>query len=308
MPSDPTTPRVSIVIPAYNHAKWIGETLQSVLDQTFGDWEAVVVDDGSKDETGDIVRRFSPQIRYVRQENAGVSAARNAGLDLTRAPYVTFLDSDDIWPARTLENLVGCLDQNLGAGMVYGARCRMKEGLIYDCTIPSLAGSILVPLLMKDESLKLSIGSTMMRRSVLERVKPFDLRFSTSADYDLWLRIAAEYPVAFVREPVLHYRILPGSMHTNLRVFERDRLGVLEKFFSGDAGRRPEIASIKNEIYARAHYTIGGDAVHQGQWAFAMRHWALSARLRPAYLALRVIGWPMRQVTRALGYASRPEE
>lgn len=301
----PTTPRVSVIIPAYNHAEWIEETLQSVLNQTFKDWEAIVVDDGSKDRTGDVVRRFEPRIRYVRQENAGVSMARNAGLGLTTAPYVTFLDSDDIWPARNLELLVACLDRNPDAGMAYGGSCRLKGGQVYDCSIPSVAGDILIPLL-KHESIELSIGSTLMRRAALEKVKPFDPRFSTSADYDLYLRVAADYPVCSVVEPVLHYRILPASMHRNMRVFERDCLGVIDKFFSEGAGLRPELAVLKDEIYARAHYTIGGSALHERQWAMALRHLPLSARLGPAYFARRVFGWPVRLAARAFGYAPPP--
>lgn len=300
-----TTPRVSVIIPAYNQAEWIEATLHSVLNQTFKDWEAIVVDDGSKDRTGDVVRDFASQIRYVRQDNAGVSTARNAGLSLTTAPYVTFLDSDDVWPARNLEALVACLDQNPGAGMAYGGTCRMKEGRVYGCSSPSVAGNVLIPLL-KRESIELSIGSTLMRRAVLEKVKPFDPRFSTSADYDLYLRVAAEFPVCCVAEPVLHYRILPQSMHRNLRVYERDCLGVIDKFFSEGAGRRPELAALKGEIYARAHYALGGTAIHERQWAMALHHFPLAARMGPAYFSRRVLGWPVRLAARVLGYASQP--
>ena len=301
-------PRVSVVIPAYNHGAWIEETLEAVVRQTFTEWEAIVVDDGSTDDTGEVARRFAPRVRYVRQENAGVSAARNNGLAKTTGRYVTFLDSDDLFRPNGLEVLVAALDRDPSLGMVYGSQCRLKDGLVFDCSTPCHRGDILLPLLLKDQSFRLSSGTTLIRRDVLQAVQAFDPRFSTSADYDLWLRLAASYPVDFVPEPVLDYRVTPGAMHRNLRLFERDRLGVLDKFYSKGAGRRPELAALRSCAYARAHYCIGGEALYQRDWSLAFRHLARVVRLDPLFAARRLGGWPGRRAARMLGKAPHPGE
>lgn len=300
--------RVSIVIPAYNHEAQIAETLESVLAQTYTAWEAVVVDDGSKDGTAAVAARFAPRIQCHRQRNAGVAAARNAGFELTLGEYVTFLDSDDLWAPRCLESLVREMERDPRVGMVYGQRCRLKDGWVYDCIEPVHRGRVVEKVLLKDPTLRLGVGTNLIRRSALREVGLFDSRFSTSADYDMWLRLTAAFPVAFVTETTLLYRVVPGSMHRNFDRFEQDRLGVLEKFFGEGPGRAPELARLKGAAFARAHYAIGGEALHQRKWGRASAHLMRSSRLDPGFVARRLFGVPGRWMARALGQAPLADE
>jgi len=101
-------PKISVVIPTYNNAALLCETLDGVRRQTFKDFEIIVVDDGSKDNTGDVVARYDPTIHYLQQSNQGPAAARNKGVSLAQGEFIAFCDHDDIWNERHLEKLLGC--------------------------------------------------------------------------------------------------------------------------------------------------------------------------------------------------------
>src|SRR3989339_706645 len=137
-------PKVSVVIPAYNREELLPETIESVLAQTFQDFEIIVVDDGSTDNTREVISAFP--VRYYYQENQGVSAALNKGAELSRGEYLAFLGSDDIWLRDTLEKQVTVLDNNPGLGLVFGQLNMMDEdGKIFKVeksTIMSSSGMV----------------------------------------------------------------------------------------------------------------------------------------------------------------------
>src|SRR5579864_8740685 len=112
-------PQVSVVIPAYNAARFLGDAIQSVLNQTYSNFEVVVVNDGSTDDTESVVRSFGDRLFYVKQANKGVSAARNEGIKRARGQYVAFLDSDDVWLPTKLAEQIPFLEQNPEVGLVY---------------------------------------------------------------------------------------------------------------------------------------------------------------------------------------------
>ena len=289
-------PMVSIVVPAYNHGQWIAETLTSVLRQTFTDWEAIVVDDGSTDETAQVAAGFAPRIRYLRQENQGVSAARNRGLALGSGRYVAFLDDDDVWPPDKLELQVRALEAAPQVGMCYGAVCTMRGEWVGDCSKPTYRGDILLPLLRR--RIRLGPSAVLIRRDVLDDVGGFDTRFSVSADYDLWLRIAARFPADYVDKPVLYYRITPGAWHRNLDVITTDPLRVLDKFFTEGPGQQRALSTERASAYGRAHYAIAGEAAHQGKWRVAVRHLVTAARHDPVLSVRRLATMPLRYAAR----------
>ena len=111
--------RVSVIIPTYNRADLIGETIESVLKQTFDDFEIIIVDDGSTDATGEVVRKFDGPIKYLYQDNRGRSCARNRGFEASSGDYVCFLDSDDVLKPMMIERQVSLLDSNSNLGFVY---------------------------------------------------------------------------------------------------------------------------------------------------------------------------------------------
>ena len=126
-------PKVSVVMPAYNYGRFLGEAIQSVLDQTFQDFELIVVDDGSTDNTKEVIGSFTDRrIKYIYQQNRGVSTALNVGISASRGEYIALLDADDIWLPHNLEKGVEVLDEHAEVGFSYGQAYLMDiEGRIY---------------------------------------------------------------------------------------------------------------------------------------------------------------------------------
>ena len=194
---------VSVIIPTFNRAHTLGRAVESVVAQTFGDWELIVIDDGSFDETPSVVSRFSDErIRFVRQKRAGVSAARNRGIESTERPWISFLDSDDYWQPTKLERQFASLDSCPGLSVCYtneiwirrGVRVNQKRkhrkygGWIYEHCLPLCI---------------ISPSSVLLRRSLLEKKGRFDESFPVCEDYELWLRLTARNPVLFLDEHLI---------------------------------------------------------------------------------------------------------
>jgi glycosyltransferase involved in cell wall biosynthesis len=198
---------VSVVIPCYNAEPFIAETIESVLHQTYADFELVLVDDGSTDRTAEILGSYSdPRVRVIRQANAGISAARNRGVAESRGSHVAFLDNDDLWLPEKLERQVAVLDRDPEIGLVYSDAFVMSEdGRLRNTfsdwmALPS--GQVFEALLARNA---IPTSTVMMRRTVFEAVGPF-APYKISQDYDLWLKCAARYRVACIAEPLIKYR------------------------------------------------------------------------------------------------------
>lgn len=201
-------PKVSVIIPTYNRARFIEEAIKSVLAQDFEDYEIIVVDDGSNDNTREIVKSFkNKKIRYFFQENKGRSKARNRAISLAQGQYLAFLDSDDVFLPGKLTKQVKCLDEHPKIGMVYASALTMDEnghklkkkyratssGFIYKevaFTVPLL---IIVP-------------TVMVRKEVIDKVGGFDEKMHSFEDVDLWRRISKEFPVLAISKPLCRIR------------------------------------------------------------------------------------------------------
>ena len=145
--------------------------------------------------------------------------------------------------------------------------------------------------------MQLGTGAVLIRRAVLDNVGAFDIRFSTSADYDLWLRIAAAYRVDFVNEPVLHYRIGANAMHRDLNLL-RDPVRVLDKFFEEGPGRDPALRRIRSNAYSRTYFAIAGEAAHRGRPAAAFANLGLALRADARFALQRLATTPLRWLAR----------
>ena len=196
-------PLVSIIIPTYNYGALIGETLSSLQRQTLTDWECVVVDDGSTDDTAGVVARVAgrdPRVRYLRQENQRQSVAKNTGLADARGKYVQFLDADDLIEPLKFERQVEFLEAHAEADIVYGGvrffHTERPEERLYamfgenKSWMPEVSGAgreILLPLVRHNIMV---INSPLLRRSVVEDVGPFDPALPPVEDWDYWIRCA----------------------------------------------------------------------------------------------------------------------
>jgi glycosyltransferase involved in cell wall biosynthesis len=220
------TPAVSVIVPTYNYARFLPAALDSALGQTFRDFEALVIDDGSTDDTPEVVRPYlaDPRVRYHRVANGGPARARNVGLGLARAPLVAFLDADDLWLPAKLERQVALFRRDPGLGLVYTRRRLMdEEGCDLDCGEPAPhRGDVLRALLACNF---LCLATCMLRREVFTAVGTFDETLKQSEDFDLWLRIAERYRFDYVDEQLVRYRV--GHASISRHVEERLRTVVL---------------------------------------------------------------------------------
>ena len=197
---------VSVIIPTYNADRSIEDALESVLDQTYRHLEIIVVDDGSTDDTCDRVAAFGPQIRLIRQANAGAAAARNTGIRQSRGEYVAFLDADDVWLSCKIAHVLDVLERDPGAGAVYHGYSAIDEtGTgIGQPVVPTHEGDVLEPLLL---GWFFGPSMVMIRRACLDRIGGFDPAFRLGQDWDLFIRIAlAGYRVRCVPEVLVRSR------------------------------------------------------------------------------------------------------
>lgn len=225
---------ISVIIPAYNQVQYVAEVLQSVLDQTFGNFELVVVDDGSTDGTTDVLARCEdPRLQVVHQANAGLSAARNTGIQHTSAPFVTFLDSDDLFERNKLAVLMDYLAACPHVGLVCGGTIPIDaDGAVLGRTsgVPDPSALELPGLLMGNP---VSVSAVLLRRTWLDCVGWFDEALRACEDWDLWLRVAAAgCRLAWVDDAVLRYRVHREQMTRDAGRMRTAMLTVLGKFFA----------------------------------------------------------------------------
>ena len=209
-------PTVSIIIPAWNGARTLAEALASVREQTFRDFQAIVVDDGSTDDTAVIARRFcesDPRFSMISQANGGVSVARNNGIRHTDGPWIAFLDADDLWLPGKLERQMALSREDPGARFLF-TNYHLWDGqrdlrLAYPDDQPLPEADGLSRLIFHHVYLT---SSVVARRDCLLDAGLFDPELPLSQDWDLWLRLAeAGIRARGCREPLVRYRRWPGS-------------------------------------------------------------------------------------------------
>jgi glycosyltransferase involved in cell wall biosynthesis len=195
-------PLISVIIPTRNRAALVGEAVESVLAQTFSDRELLVVDDGSSDNTEEVLDRFRGRLRYVRTPPRGVSAARNLGVRLCGGEWIGFLDSDDLWLPRKLERQMGVLGEKPQHPLCYTDEIWIRDGVRVNPRNRhrKYSGWIFercLPLCI------ISPSSALIGRETLERVGGFDEDLPVCEDYDLWLRITLRFPVRYLEEKLI---------------------------------------------------------------------------------------------------------
>jgi glycosyltransferase involved in cell wall biosynthesis len=201
---------VTIITPAYNAEPYLADTIRSALSQTFGDFEMLIVDDGSTDRTAAIARHFAdrdPRIRLLCQANGGISVARNSAIAQARAPVLALLDSDDIWMPTYLQEQLRVLEASPGAGVVSANALNLGgrfDGLPLRRVPPGVHTISLRSLIEVENSVCIM---SIFRRAVLDRIGGFDTTLRSSEDYDFWLRAAvAGFPILFNSVPLGYYR------------------------------------------------------------------------------------------------------
>ncbi len=219
------TPLVSVIIPIYNGEKFIEETIQSVLKQTYTNFELLLIDDGSTDGVrvrAEKIMSIDHRVNYFYQKNSGVSAARNFGLAASKGTLIAFLDADDVWlPQNLSKKMAKILEHNFGLvhsdGQVVdafsratGERMSGREGLLLEQMLEWSGTQVPGP------------SGILVKREVIDKVGSFDKNLSTSADFDFFIRVASQYSIGRVPEVTWMYRMHANNMHKNIALMEKD--------------------------------------------------------------------------------------
>lgn len=275
-------PIVSVIIPAYNAARYLADAIQSALSQTMADLEVIVVNDGSTDGTATVVEGFGSKVQLISQNNRGVASARNAGIDRARGQFLAFLDADDVWLPTKLARQLECFnhDPKLGcAGCSYYVTDEKLQ--ILSESISAVEG--LTGLLLMTSNSSLFSSTFLIPAAVLDVVGQFDPALSTSADWDLATRIASVYRVDSVAEPLLYYRQHSGAMHRQIGLMEKDMSRVLTKAFA--SALPVEMARLKRRSFGNLYRTLSGSYYHSRDLRNALRCGIKSFTWNPGNLA-----------------------
>ncbi len=225
-------PLVSVIIPTYNRGWTIKEAIDSVLEQDFSDYELIVVDDGSTDNTADILQSYGNTIIVIHQSNKGVSAARNRGIGASAGRLIAFLDSDDIWLPQKLSRQVeffnnhpdALINQTEEQWIRNGVRVNPKKrhhkfsGMIFERSL---------------ELCLVSPSAVMLRRQLFETVGLFDESLPACEDYDLWLRVSCRYPVYLIDTPLIVKRGGHDDQLSRAAGLDKYRIHALQKVIEG---------------------------------------------------------------------------
>lgn len=295
-------PRVSVIIPNYNYAHYLPQAIESVLAQSYPRIETIVVDDGSTDNSRQVLEAYTGRVRCIQQQNQGVSAARNRGAQESSGELLAFLDADDVWLPKKVERQIERFQADPELGLVH---CGVEEidqtGSVLRLKLDGLEGWIARELLLFHQPAILGGGSGfMVSRKTFASVEGFDSRLSTSADWDFFYRVAVRQPVGFVPEVLLQYRTHNSNMHGNIRRMEHDMLLAYDKAF---AQADSELRKLRRQCYGNLHMVLAGSFYTAGQYGSFLRHALKSLRLTPGNCS-RLAGFPARRLRRLRGRRS----
>ncbi len=230
-----STPLVSVIMPAYNAEKTIADAIQSVIGQTFQNWELIIVNDGSRDKTVDVIDLTDQRIRLLNQPNEGVASARNHGIRQSTGQYIAFLDSDDVWAREKLEKQIewfhNIADKN-NLGLIHTS---------YKCFVDNITNSFIKEnypskyLKIANKYYKLLVhcdigtSTVMVKKSVLNDIGLFDSMLNGTEDWDLWIRIAQKYDFIKIEFPLAFYRENSTGLSKNRERHFSEELKVIKK-------------------------------------------------------------------------------
>jgi glycosyltransferase involved in cell wall biosynthesis len=291
------TPTVSVVIPAYNHARFLPEAVASVLAQTRPALDVTVVDDGSTDDTARVLAAYEGVVRVVRQANRGVSAARNAGAAVAQGDLLAFLDADDVWLPDKLAAQAASFAARPGLGLVH---CAVEEidadGRALRVHADGMEGSVAEEMLLFRRPVILGGGSgAVVTRAEFDAVGGFDEALATSADWDLHHRVARRAAVGFVPRVLLRYRVHASNMHADVGRTAREMVAAYAKAFAEE----PSLGPLRGRAYGGLHAMLAGSFQAQGRTGPALAHGLRALAHDPSRIG-RLLGYPLRRLRRSL--------
>lgn len=276
--------KVSVIIPTYNYGRFIGEAIKSVLEQTYPIAEIVVVDDGSTDNTKEVVASFGEKVRYISQKNSGVSAARNNGIKNSSGNFIALLDADDAWFAEKIERQMAKFVEGGEIGLVH---CGMREfntetNETIKLLLEGSEGWVANGLLLFEKPVVTVSGSAIMvSRKAFEAVGGFDSNLKIFEDWDFCYRVASKFKVGFVAEPLVNYRHHGNNTHLNVKEMEHSfRIAWNKAFKTNDE----KILRLRRRAFGNVHKALAGSFLQSGQYFDFTKHLLMSLWFKPVYL------------------------
>ncbi|GJQ50989.1 MAG: glycosyl transferase [Candidatus Kuenenia stuttgartiensis] len=270
-------PLVSVIIPTYNGSRFIKETIQSALDQTYRNLEIIVIDDGSTDNTPEIVKSTNNQkVTYIRQENAGAAMARNLGINISKGEYIAFLDHDDLWLPHKLERQLLLFGKNPMVAMVYSDTFIIDENNFvtgkFSQKTKFFRGMIFKELFL---SCFITILTVIIKRSVFIEIGPF-LPFKISEEYDLYLKCAAKYSIDYINEPLAKYRIHESNTSKNYETEASDCIKIYNFWKNHEGITEYNIDELISKATAKTYYNAFKNAIRRrGDYKGAIKYFLL---------------------------------
>jgi glycosyltransferase involved in cell wall biosynthesis len=263
-------PYFSVIIPVHNRYRPVKEAIDSVLAQTFTDYELIVVDDGSTDDTPRVQQEYAERIRYLRQENRGVSAARNAGVAASSAQWLAFLDSDDAWLPEKLARQARYIEENPGMNILQTDESWIRRGRRVNPRNRHLKrdGHIFLDSL---ELCLISPSAVVLSRECFDRYGPFDEDLPACEDYDLWLRVTAREPVGLAPEKLVERRGgHPDQLSAHYPAMDRFRVYAILKLLEREGpSLPPEYRARAAAVALEKTRILLNGAIKRGRHGFA---------------------------------------
>jgi len=286
------TPKVSVVMTCYKYAQYLPGAIESVLEQTYGNVEVIMVNDGSPDNTDEVMQRYlpDPRVKYLKQPNSGQTIAKNNGIRAATGEYIAFLDADDIWRRDKLAKQMPLFDAP-EVGIVYSTMEFIDDA---GARVPYEASPLSTPragriteALFVDNIVPFS--AAVARRECFDKVGVMDDTLKMAIDWDLWLRMSVHFSFAFVDEPLLLYRVgHPGQMSKNYFVREKDTMRIMQKFVAANPRLLPRDL---------VRWTMAYSCCNRGYNFRAVDGW------KSLQFYLQAIGWRWNHGTAYLGIA-----
>ncbi len=274
-------PFFSVIIPTYNRADLIGIAIESVLKQSYGSWELLIVDDGSTDNTKEVVTTYTDQrIKYIHQKNAERSAARNNGIKQSKGSYICFLDSDDYYLPQRLQLLYNSLQQlNFPQAAFYTGLVLDIDGVLAERPENKTTGQVF-------DDIALSVihsQQVCIHKSILTEFN-YDTNFHIGEDMELWLRIAAKYPFQYLENQFTVVVVEHNNRSINVKRFNTypDRLRMLRRVFSNNHPGKNISPVIKKELISSCYFGIAKYFIYNGKRPAAVKNLLLAIASDPS--------------------------
>ena len=252
-------PKVSVIIPFYNRINWLSEAIQSVLDQTYNDFEIILIDDGSSDPIPSNLLTCDQRIRYIRQENKGPAAARNIGIDQTKGTYIAFLDSDDMFFPKKLKKQVAFMEENFDVILSHTSYTRINtEGKTIDeIRSGTFSGAVYPQILI---SCPIATPTVMLRKEFLGNELRFDESRQVGEDVVLWIQIAKNFRLAGIDEPLSKVR-----MHGSNTAYNSEAQLIAEKGMIDFISKSFDLPyTFRREMLSSKYYRLASIYLHKG--------------------------------------------